>query len=207
MRMFAPPSGASSAQIDPPWAKRDLPGEAEADAAAALVGRVEGQEDVLAPILGDARAVVAHLDPAMARRLAREGQARRPDRSTSVVARIALRSRLSSACASSSGSAFRLSVFGSTSSRASIFRSAALRKREAQDLLGPRLRLELAAVDVGRLGKLAIAFDEAEDAFGAARDRLGRGLRVGERSAALCGGRDHLGAGCAQARSPASASS
>ena len=44
--------------------ERHLPGEAQPDAASALVGRVEGQENVLAPVVGDSRAVVPDLDPA-----------------------------------------------------------------------------------------------------------------------------------------------
>src|SRR4029079_10530421 len=42
--------------------QRDLPGEAQADSAAALVGRVEGEENVLPALRIDARAIVAHLD-------------------------------------------------------------------------------------------------------------------------------------------------
>ena len=49
-------------------------GEAEADPAPALVGRVEGQEDVLAAVFGDAGAVVANLDPAVAGRLPQKSQ-------------------------------------------------------------------------------------------------------------------------------------
>ena len=60
------------------------------------------------------------------------------------------------------------------------------------DLLGPGLRLELAAVDVRRLRELAIAFNKAEDAFGPAGDGLGRGLRIGERIVALGRGRHQL---------------
>ena len=46
--------------------QRHLAREAEADAAAALVRGVEGQEDVLAAVRGDAGAVVADFDPAAA---------------------------------------------------------------------------------------------------------------------------------------------
>ncbi len=42
--------------------KRYLACEAETDAAAALMGSVEGQEDVLAPVRREAGAVVPHLD-------------------------------------------------------------------------------------------------------------------------------------------------
>src|SRR6185369_159603 len=42
--------------------QRDLAGEAEADPAAALVGRIEGQENVLAAVNGDARTIVTDLD-------------------------------------------------------------------------------------------------------------------------------------------------
>ena len=69
------------------------------------------------------------------------------------------------------------------------------------------LRLELAAVDVRRLGELAIAFDEAEDAFGAPRDGLGRGLGVAERRRPASPLPRPARRRSARARSPASASS
>src|SRR5687768_11650356 len=50
----------------PAMRQRHLPGEAEADAAAAFMGGVEGQEDVVAAVFGNARAIVPDLDARLA---------------------------------------------------------------------------------------------------------------------------------------------
>src|SRR5947209_7379625 len=66
--------GAAFGRIEsaygPAVGERNLPGEAEPDAAAALMGGVEGEEDVLATIFRDSGPVVAHLDAEMPRRFA-----------------------------------------------------------------------------------------------------------------------------------------
>src|SRR5215213_8161249 len=52
-----------------------LAGKAQADAAAALVGRVERQKDVVPAILGNARTIVPDLDAGLAAAQARDDEA------------------------------------------------------------------------------------------------------------------------------------
>src|SRR3954451_12289842 len=173
--------------------QRNLPRKAQAHAAATFVRRIEGQEDVVAPRLGNAGAVVAHLDSKMTGGFA--GKAEHDQRTVQACpppGRVAeeVEERLGEQlriCGQAHG--LRLDL----DPRLDLA-FLGIGEGEPHDFLSPWSRLELAAVDVRRAREFAVALDEAKDALGTPRDGLGCGLRVRQRVVALGRSRDEVGA-------------
>src|SRR4029078_12660051 len=147
-----------------PMCKCNLPREAQAHAAAALVGRVEGQKDIPPAVPIDAGPIVAHLDMEVAVSIAADAEHDHrvwhlSRHSYGIAQKIEdrLRKQFWVGC---NAKAWRVDLQPRVD-----FPLARAREREAQDFLAPRLGFELAPVDLGSLCELPIALHELQYAF------------------------------------------
>src|SRR6476661_3855440 len=130
--------------------QRNLPCERQADAAAAFVGGVEGEEDVFAPIVGYAAPVVADFQPEVAIGFA--GESEDDDRFVAVGRcphRVA--QQVEQRLGEQLGIGIEVHGPGFDLDPRVDLAVRGVGKGETHDLLGPRPGLELPAVNVGRL--------------------------------------------------------